>query len=316
MAHDEAITHMTETETDTTPVDDDDADLRSIVRDALHSNQAVAQTSEPEAVELGNEISAKLDQEDTNVPREEHLPEARQPPTSWSSEAKSAFAQLSPAVQEAVLKREREVSDGFKEYGERTRNYSEIENLIAPRRETWRQLGLQSDSEALNRLMTISDGFVTNPAGTLAFLAQQFRVDPHQIFPNLQQNAGPSQEQINQHIQQQATQLAREWIVQRDFQRFEQNPPPNYEKLKPLMGAALQNGLAHDLESAYRYVTEPARIAAEAQARAENKRRAASASMNGAPYDTPTSRPKRSNAPAGSHADVVESVRQAMAQHG
>ena len=39
--------------------------------------------------------------------------QAVSPPVSWSAEAKAAFAALSPAVQQAVLKREKEVSDGF-----------------------------------------------------------------------------------------------------------------------------------------------------------------------------------------------------------
>lgn len=55
------------------------------------------------------------------------------PPVSWSAEAKAAFVQLSPAVQQAVLKREKEVSDGFAQKSAELKEYEPLKSVIGPR---------------------------------------------------------------------------------------------------------------------------------------------------------------------------------------
>src|SRR5690606_37645319 len=55
-----------------------------------------------------------------------------QAPVSWSAAAKAEFSKLPIAVQEAVAKREMEVSNGFKQYGEKVKQYEAIDKILEP----------------------------------------------------------------------------------------------------------------------------------------------------------------------------------------
>jgi hypothetical protein len=233
------------------------------------------------------------------------------PPHGWSVEAKSAFETLPPAVKDAIVRREAEVSNGFKSYGERVQSHKEIESMLAPRREVFQRYGL-NDAQAIERLMVVSDGLSRNPAGTLAFLAQQFGVQPQQVFSNLQ--GAPSQEQIESYVQQRIDAA----LAQTEVQRFEAKAPEHYGLVKGLMAQLLQQGAASSMQDAYRQAClhHPAVQSIEQQRRdrdrLEKKMRASGHSLNGAPHGVAAT-PPRSNGRATKFGDVADDVRAAMA---
>src|SRR5690606_41587357 len=58
------------------------------------------------------------------------------PPVSWSKEAKESWNTLPPAIQNAVLKREKEFSDGIKQYADDAKKIRELEPYFAPHRQS------------------------------------------------------------------------------------------------------------------------------------------------------------------------------------
>jgi hypothetical protein len=233
------------------------------------------------------------------------------PPSSWSAEAKAEWQNLSPALRDAISKREMEVSRGFQDYRGRTERHAEIENVIAPRRQQLAQFGFGSDAQAINHLLQISDGFAVNPVGTLQFMAQQAGIGPEQLFPGMQ-----SGHQVEAVIAQRV-QLA---LAQAEVQRFEQNAPEHYGLVKSVMGQLLQSGAATTMQDAYKLAIaqHPAVRSIESQRRDRERRerqiRAANASLNGAPHGV-FATPARSNGKSsgGRFGDIADDVRAAMA---
>ncbi len=258
-------------------------------------------------------------------------PAAIKPPPGWSPDAKAEFAKLSPAVQQAVIKRETEVSDGFRQKSDELRRLTEIDGIVAPRRQQYQRFGFKSDAEAINHLFTLSDSMERDPAGTLAHLARHYGIDPARLAggqPTQQQNAQPQQrpQDINTLVEEQiGLRFARMEID--DFLKDPVNA--HAEELKPMMGMFLGNGQAPDLKTAYdmalrahpTYGTEWVNSQIQ-QARQQDtakvledvskKRRASGASLTGAPHGAPQRAPR----PASSNAfdDVAEDVRAAVAQ--
>jgi hypothetical protein len=236
------------------------------------------------------------------------------PPTSWSPEARNEWDRLPPAVQQAALKREEEMNQGVETYRSRIQQHEQIESMMAPRRQVFQQYGLK-DSEAIERLLMVSDGLGQNPVGTLQFLAQQFGIGPQQLFPDMQQSAGPSQQQIDAYVQDRV-QMAQ---AQAEVQRFEAAAPEHYSVVKGLMQQLLQRGAASNMQDAYRQACmhHPAVQSIEQQRQVRDRRdrqlRAANASLNGAPHGTLAFTPPRSNGRSrGSFGDVADDVRAAL----
>jgi hypothetical protein len=238
---------------------------------------------------------------------------AAAPPTSWDIAAKAEWDRLPPHVQQAIAKREAEVSSGFSQYRDRTQSAAQIEQMMAPRRQTFQQYGMKSDAEAIERLLLVSDGMSRNPAGTLAFLAQQFGVAPHQVFSNAQ--SGPSQEQVERYVQQRIDTA----LAQTEVQRFESKAPEHYGLVKGLMAQLLQQGAAASMQDAYKQAIaqHPAVQSIEQQRQVRERRdrqiRAANASMSGAPHGTPATPPRSNGSSNGKFSDIADDVRAAMA---
>jgi hypothetical protein len=181
--------------------------LLDSVRSAMETH---SEPTEPEQVDVGQEITAEQDQ-----PRQLRDGRGRfmsssaldekdavqimdaigGPPTSWSEAARTQWQQLSPEIQQAINKREAEMENGRQHYADERERLRSIDEVIAPRRQYLAQAGFRSDAEALNHLLTFSDGFARNPVGTLQFLAQQFGIRPEQVF-----GTGPTQQQLEAHI--------------------------------------------------------------------------------------------------------------------
>lgn len=95
------------------------------------------------------------------------------PPVSWAADAKAEWSNLSPALKAAIVKRETEVSNGFRQYSEQTRRF---EQMLSPLDSEARRLGMQSE-QALNALLAAHHMLNRDPVAGIRQLAQQFGVD-------------------------------------------------------------------------------------------------------------------------------------------
>lgn len=105
---------------------------------------------------------------------------AATPPVSWAADAKQTWASLPPAVQAAVLKREREFSDGIVQKSEQVRQY---EQAIAPIAQEAQRLGLNVN-EGIQRLMDGHRFLSEQPAQAILWLAQKHNLDLNELATN------------------------------------------------------------------------------------------------------------------------------------
>jgi hypothetical protein len=311
--------------------DSDREHLLNSVREAMsqHADDAPVEQEQAEAVDMGEQIAAQINQDE--VRRDEPAGPVRDnrgrfaratsdasndtfgPPTSWSADAKAAWQNLAPEVQAAISKREGEVERGFNEYRNRSQSNDELEQVLAPHRQTYAQLGFHSDSQAIRHLFEINQAFQTAPAATAFRIIQAMPADQQQQLRQALNGGQPnySPAQFQQAVQQKAQELAQAWLAQHQLREFESRAPAEYDQVKPLMFALLQNGLATDLKSAYDLAMKPARTATEQAAKLDRKTKAANASLNGAPHGMAASQPPRSSG-KGTFGDVAADVRAAI----
>lgn len=219
------------------------------------------------------------------------------PPPGWSQEAKAAYQSLPPAVQQAVLKREKEVSDGFATY---SANAKEFEAVVGPRRQYYAEQGI-SDHEAINNLWLWFEALQNSPGNAFPELAKLFRYDLSTVPPTGQSESQPSP-QIDQRyasmeaaIRQQqqllngfvtAAEQERQSRIEAEFTEFARTHP-HFEELRVHMGQLMKAGMAGDLADAYQKAAaihpdigqklrqeEAAKAAAEAAAKAAQPRQA------------------------------------------
>lgn len=137
------------------------------------------------------------------------------PPVSWAAEAKTAWNSIPPAIQAAVLKRETEVSNGFKQKSDEVHRY---EQALAPIAQEAQKRGLSPD-DAIRRLIDGNTFLESRPAEAIVWLAQkngidlaqlasnppasqpQVRTDP--VVPQLQQTISSLESRLNGFLQTQ-----------------------------------------------------------------------------------------------------------------
>jgi hypothetical protein len=218
------------------------------------------------------------------------------PPPGWSQQAKSEFSRLSPAVQEAVLRREQEVSNGFKQYSEKSRAWDSVDQIMGPRRPYLQQFGFRSDQQAIEHMLLWSDALARNPAQAITDLANHLRV-----------NIG--QQQQPQMSAQEAHDMANARAM---VQAYEANPPPHYQTVRPIMKSLLEQGVAADLKDAYNKALAAVR-SIDGRGSVTRKIAATNASLSGAPHGSQNA-PARRNGNGSHHSDIVDDVRAAMSQ--
>lgn len=114
------------------------------------------------------------------------------PPVSWAADAKTTWNALPPAVQAAVLKRESEVSTGFKQKSDEVRRY---EAMIAPVAEAARVRGIPAE-QGLQMLIAAQKALDTNPAQAIAHIAASYGID----LAALAQNPPAPQQRVEQAV--------------------------------------------------------------------------------------------------------------------
>jgi len=185
------------------------------------------------------------------------------PPPGWSAESKAAFATLPDHIKADLVKREKEVSDGFKKYSDTDKRYQEIEQVLAPIRSTYQQAGVKSDAEAIKSLLGWEASFRNPQTRMQAFqnLARQYGINLNS--PQSQaQDAIPDQlrpvyDQFGQLTNtvtslQAELQRSREEKVSETLAAFSKDKP-HFEKVRMRMGQLIQAGAVNpnDLDGAY-----------------------------------------------------------------
>ena len=111
-------------------------------------------------------------------------------PVSWSADAKQMWASIPPAVQQAVLKREMEASNGIRQYSGKVAQY---EQALAPIAEEATKRGM-SEGDAIKRLIDGNTFLEQQPHQAILWLAQKNGIDLAELASNppaIQQQARP-----------------------------------------------------------------------------------------------------------------------------
>jgi hypothetical protein len=218
-----------------------------------------------------------------------------QAPTSWSREAKAAFSLLSPAVKDAVLKREREVSDGFRNLSQGAKD---LDAILGPRRQSLSRFGFKSDGEVINHMMLWSDALQRDPAQAITDLANYLGVRLGQAQSQPQMTAAEARDLED---------------AKRQVAAFEARPPEHYSVVRDLMKGLLERGQANDMNDAYNKAMGAVRSIYTARGSVARKVAATNASLTGAPHGVGSSNGKSKHVPGSFH-DVTDDVRAALAQ--
>lgn len=182
-----------------------------------------------------------------------------QTPVSWSAAAKAEFSKLPLAVQEAVAKREMEVSQGFKQYGEKVKAYEAIDKVLEPLRPALQQAGLTAD-QYISRLRAAEQTLETNPVEGIKWLAKSYGVDLAQLGQP-QDEAPPEIASLRREVSElrqwreqsvQSTQMALENELKSSIDAFKSDPKNEFfEQVRPVMGQLVASGQAKDIPDAY-----------------------------------------------------------------
>lgn len=113
------------------------------------------------------------------------------PPSSWSADAKASWASLSPATQAAVLKRETEVSDGFRQKSEEAKAYAPLRELLEPRAQQFASVGTDIPG-AVKQLLTFYDAYERDAPTLIRYLAAQKGIDLRQLAQTPTASASPA----------------------------------------------------------------------------------------------------------------------------
>lgn len=189
---------------------------------------------------------------------------AAAPPPGWPVAAKAAFGTLPPVVQEAIAKRETEVSDGFKQY-EGLKPYLEE----ATRNGTTLPEALRAYGQAEQALMKDFRGGILHLCQTFGVnpqaLAQSLSGGQSQARPPAQSGAPAGQSAADiearreiQALKHQLQQFAAERdtgiqsSIEQEISAFASRPENVYfQNVQEEMAALLNGGQAKDLKEAY-----------------------------------------------------------------
>lgn len=182
----------------------------------------------------------------------------RAPPIGWGVKAKADFASLPDHIQEAIVKREAEVDQGFKRYGglKQYADYAEKNGTTL--------------AAAVQDYAKIENGLRTNYMDGIDLIHSRFGIRPEDFIRAYAQRYGVSldgaaaapspayqQPAINPDaIVQQATAAFEQRLHQREslseIERFKSDPAhPYFENVREDMAILLQNGKASNLKDAY-----------------------------------------------------------------
>lgn len=133
---------------------------------------AAAADEEPEDPEIAVEAE-EAETEAETTPDSEDQVTSTPAPASLSKEARAEWAKTPKVVQDAIIKREADVSKGVEQL---KANYAELDRVLAPRLETLKRTG-HKPAEAVNQLFAWFEALSANPDVAFPALASSFKYD-------------------------------------------------------------------------------------------------------------------------------------------
>lgn len=248
---------------------------------------------------------------------------AVEPPTSWSADAKAEWQKLPPALQQAVSKREAEMSAGQQRWSEEKRGFEET---LAPLRQVAQSLGID-ERTGLNRLLSADQYLRRDPANAIAWLAKTYGVDLSNLTsdPQPQQRVDPALAQLHQEVSTLKHTLEQQKAAETEasINAFKEGKE-HFDTVRVAMGRLMMAEQATTMQEAYdmacwanpdiRAKLIAGQTAAEAAARqarereATDKARRGAISVTGAPAGA-------APAPKQDYETVEEATRAAFRQH-
>jgi len=306
---------------------DDDNDTHGGDAGDAAGAAAVAGRAEPDAAAVVADEPAAETTETTAA-------EAVAPPKTWRPEAAGMWAQLPPAVQQEVLKRESDIFQGIEQYRDLAQAGRAFQQTIAPFQENFRQAGLDpvaTVGNLLNAHHILARGTpdqklqlvraVISDAGLSAedLLAEAPYVDP--AVSGLQTELNSLKSQLQQRESRELeTQRA---TLQVQVEKFFADPAHKYaNEVATEMHQLIVSGQAPDLASAYDKAiwlnpVVRVRVLAEQQAtaRAAEEKAAAekAAAAKSAASANIRSTPKRGSTAAAAPKSIDETLQETLA---
>ncbi len=151
--------------------------------------KVVAKKSDTPSKEAGTDeetpdsTQEKDNSEESSTPEDKSTSKnqsAIKPPVGWTKAAKDHWNSLPDEIKKSVAKREEEVSNGFKEYGEKTKQLKEYDDIVARLTPDYQTFGVskpQLVERTLLWLNSLRDNNKQNAVSSLKQLAANFGLD-------------------------------------------------------------------------------------------------------------------------------------------
>lgn len=193
------------------------------------------------------------------------------PPASWSAAEKELWATLPRGVQDAVLRRESDVTKGFAQKAEEIKAYEPLRQALTPHAARLQSQG-RHPAEVIAQLLDTQARFEANPAEGVKWLAQSYGVDLSKLAAPPSQGAGAGEwvdpqvsaldqrlSQYERHLQTLTHQQEQERAAMaqdaaaREVSSFEQDTAkyPHFQAAREEMSRLVMAGVTTDLADAY-----------------------------------------------------------------
>lgn len=247
--------------------------------DSKSDEQVLRKEKKEESSELHDE---EIENKEDSVEETDKKPAVKtKAPVGWTKEAKAKWDELPPEIQDSVLKREKEVADGFagtKQHQERLQRYDAV---IQPRLQQIQAFGVTPE-QTIDKLFQWMEVLSHQNEGVryqgFKTLAENFKIDLNKFAPQQQTQEPNSQQQTTQQpVQSVVDSQPPQWaqsLIERQQQTEQQlanqrqssaqdfvmswaKDKTHYEKVKPVMVGLLQSGAIPlkngqlDLDAAY-----------------------------------------------------------------
>jgi hypothetical protein len=218
--------------------------------------------------------------ETTDQPAEVKPEEAAAPPipapASWSAAEKASWDKLPREAQEAIQRRESDVTKGFQERAEQVKAFEPLRQVLAPHADRLTKTG-RSPVEVIGQLLDVHAGLESSPYEVFPIIARMYGIDLSRIVPG----AGAANGQVDgadnpvvAHLMQQVQQLQSRLQSTEQFQTQQQRAAsealqqrasdeyaafttkaasdyPHFEAVRADMAKLIQSGVADTLTDAY-----------------------------------------------------------------
>lgn len=244
---------------------------RETIKDAFRRQKEKEDANKPQKKEAKEVVSEAKDT-DVESPKVDKETRDSKPPPGWTKEAKALWDALPTDIKKSVAKREKEVSDGFAQYGKSTEELKELNSVFSPRENELRQLGV-SKAQIVDRLFQWVDALSSpNKLNALLELGRRYGVSDDMLrqYYGVKGNQNPqnapaqnvtqpNQEVlgVKQELETFKQQIAAQQQAEADnFLANWANDKPHYQTVRQTMVALFQSGALRlqtekDLDEAY-----------------------------------------------------------------